>query len=40
MLRDLLVQSIDSCAVWGGRDPDLGMPDPAAWATACQQTGG
>jgi hypothetical protein len=26
--------------VWGGRDPDLGMPDPAAWATACQQTGG
>jgi hypothetical protein len=26
--------------VWGGRDPDLGVPDPAAWATACQQTGG
>ena len=40
MLRDLLVQSIDSCAVWGGRDPDLGVLDPAAWATACQQTGG
>jgi hypothetical protein len=34
MLRDLLVQSIDICAAWGGRDPDLGVVDPAAWATA------
>jgi hypothetical protein len=40
MLRDLLVQSIDICAVWGGRDPDLAVPAPAAWATARQRTGG
>ncbi|HYN18621.1 MAG TPA: hypothetical protein VEY96_11110 [Actinomycetes bacterium] len=40
MLRHLLVQSIDSCAAWGGRDPDLGVLDPVAWATACRRTGG
>jgi hypothetical protein len=40
MLRDLLVQAIDVCAAWGGRDPDRGRLDPAAWASACRRTGG
>jgi hypothetical protein len=39
MLRDLLVQSIDACAAWSGHDPDHGVPDPGAWATACRRTG-
>jgi hypothetical protein len=40
MLRDLLVQAIEVCARWGGRDPDHGEVDPTAWATACRRTGG
>jgi hypothetical protein len=40
MLRDLLVQAIDVCAAWGGRDPDRGVVDPTAWAAACRHTGG
>jgi hypothetical protein len=34
MLRDLLVQAIDVCAGWGDRDPNRGVPGPAAWVTA------
>ena len=40
MLHDLLVQSIAACATWGGHDPDLGVLDPDAWATACRRTSG
>jgi hypothetical protein len=39
MLRQLLVESIEVCAAWGGRDPGLGIVDPA-WATACRRAGG
>jgi hypothetical protein len=38
-LRDLLVQAIEVCATWGGRDPDRAMFDTATWATACRRTG-
>ena len=39
MLRDLLVQAIDVCAAWVGRDPDRGeMVDHTLWASACQRT--
>jgi hypothetical protein len=41
MLRELLVQAIDECAVWVDRDPDHeGQVDPALWATACRLTRG
>jgi len=41
MLRDLLVQAIDACAAWAGRDPNRGAGfDSALWVTACQRTGG
>ncbi len=40
-LRDLLVQAIDACAAWTGRDPDRdGVADPAGWVRACRLTGG
>jgi hypothetical protein len=37
MLRILLVQAIDACAVWAQQDPDrdAGL-DPAVWAAACR----
>ena len=38
MLRDLLVQAIDVCAAWVGRDPVGGMVDTAASVTAPQRT--
>jgi hypothetical protein len=35
MLRDLLVQAIDVCAAWGGRDPDHGgVVDRGLWVSA------
>jgi hypothetical protein len=41
MLRDLLVQAIDACAAWVGRDPDRDAGfDTGLWVTACQRTGG
>jgi hypothetical protein len=41
LLRDLLVQAIDACAAWAGRDPNRGAGfDSALWVTACQRTGG
>jgi hypothetical protein len=41
MLRDLLVQAIDACAAWAGRDPNRGaVLDSALWVTAGQRTGG
>jgi hypothetical protein len=41
MLRDLLVQAIDACAAWVGRDPDRDAGfDTVLWVTACQRTGG
>jgi predicted nucleic acid-binding Zn ribbon protein len=40
-LRDLLVQAIDACAAWVGRDPDRDAGfDTVLWVTACQRTGG
>jgi hypothetical protein len=39
MLRDLLVQAIDQCAVLVGRDPKCGAFDPALWVSACQLSG-
>jgi hypothetical protein len=39
MLRDLLVQAIDTCAAWAGHDPSRDAePDPAVWAAACRRT--
>jgi hypothetical protein len=39
MLRDLLVQTIDVCAAWVGRDPDRGgVVDHTLWVSACQRT--
>jgi hypothetical protein len=39
MLRELLVQAIDECALWVHRDPDLQTGvDPALWVTACRLT--
>jgi hypothetical protein len=36
MLRGLLVQAIDVCAVWVGRDPDHGaVIDHTLWVSAC-----
>jgi hypothetical protein len=47
ILRDLLVQAIDECAVWvrldrnRGLDPNRGAVfDTALWVTACRLTGG
>jgi hypothetical protein len=40
LLRRLLVESIEVCAAWGGRDPDPGVVDPAAWPTASRRGGG
>jgi hypothetical protein len=41
MLRDLLVQAIDECVAWAGRDPNRGAAfDTASWASACRLTGG
>jgi hypothetical protein len=38
MLRDLLVQAIDVCAAWVGRDPDHGtVVDHTLWVSACQR---
>src|SRR5918993_2206418 len=38
-LRDLLVQAIEVCAAWIGRDPDHGgVVDHALWVSACQRT--
>jgi hypothetical protein len=41
MLRTLLVQAVEACAAWTGRDPgpDAAV-DPAVWAAACRRTGG
>jgi hypothetical protein len=40
MLRDLLVQAIDECMAWVGRDPDRdAVFDTGLWVTACQRTG-
>jgi hypothetical protein len=39
MLRDLLVQAIEVCGAWGGRDPERGAVDTATWAAACRRTG-
>jgi hypothetical protein len=38
MLRGLLVQAIEVCAAWIGRDPVGDMVDTAAWVTASQRT--
>ena len=39
MLRDLLVQAIDECAVWVVRDPDRDPAfDSALWVNACRLT--
>src|SRR5512132_1745945 len=39
MLRGLLVQAIDVCAAWVGRDPDHGgMVDHSLWVSARQRT--
>jgi hypothetical protein len=39
MLRDLLVQAIDVCATWVGRDPDRGgVVDHILWVSAWQPT--
>jgi hypothetical protein len=39
MLRDLLVQAIDVCTAWVGRDPDHGaVVDHSLWVSACQRT--
>jgi hypothetical protein len=39
MLRDLLVQAIDVCAAWVGRDPDHGgVVDRSLWVSAGQRT--
>jgi hypothetical protein len=39
MLRDLLVQAIDECAAWVGRDPDRGaVVDHTLWVSAWQRT--
>jgi hypothetical protein len=39
MLRDLLVEAIDVCAAWAGRDPDRGeVVDHTLWVSACQRT--
>lgn len=39
MLRELLVQAIDECAVWVVRDPDDGPAfDSALWTNACRLT--
>jgi hypothetical protein len=41
MLRDLLVQAIDECMAWVGRDPDRdAVFDTVLWAAACRRTGG
>jgi hypothetical protein len=41
MLRDLLVQAIDACAAWVGRDPDRDAGfDTVLWVTACRRIGG
>jgi hypothetical protein len=41
MLRDLLVQAIEECMAWVGRDPDRdAVLDTDLWVTACQRTGG
>ena len=41
MLRDLLVQAIEACAVWVHRDPNrVAALEPALWAAACRRTGG
>jgi hypothetical protein len=38
-LRDLLVQAIEVCAAWVGRDPDRGgVVGHGLWASACQRT--
>jgi hypothetical protein len=40
MLRDLLVQAIEVCAVWAAPDPAReGVVDTASWAAACRRTG-
>jgi hypothetical protein len=41
MLRALLVEAIDACAVWGHRDGHghAGL-DPALWAAVCGRPGG
>jgi hypothetical protein len=38
MLRDLLVQAIDTCAALAGHDPSLDALDPDRWAAACRRT--
>jgi hypothetical protein len=41
MLRDLLVQAIEECMAWVGRDPARdAVLDTDLWVTACQRTGG
>jgi hypothetical protein len=40
LLYGLLVQAIDECAVWAGRDPGRDAAfDPASWVDACRLTG-
>jgi hypothetical protein len=41
MLRDLLVQAIDECAAWAGRDSNRGAAfDTALSMSPCRRTGG
>jgi len=41
MLRDLLVQAIEECRMWAGRDPQpRRRADRAVWVAACRRTGG
>jgi hypothetical protein len=39
MLRDLLVQAIDTCVALAGRNPSRDAAlDPDLWAVACRRT--
>jgi hypothetical protein len=40
MLRDLLVQAIEECRRWAGRDPDRDAVLTEPWVAACRRTGG